>query len=64
MKRKISSLGTSLFLLLLAVQPVLAQEGQEPVGTTLPGWFAWLMILLAVALPAALFIYLRNNGRL
>lgn len=64
MKRQIATLGNLLLLLLLAVQPALAHDGHEPVGTTLPDWVAWLMIFVAVALPVGLSVYLRNNGRL
>ncbi len=64
MMRRIATFTVLLLLLALVVQPALAHEGHEPVGTTLPDWVAWLMVFLAVALPVGLSVYLRNNGRL
>lgn len=45
----------------LAVSPIAAAEG-DPVY--LPGWVAWLMVVIALAVPAVMFVILRNNGRL
>ena len=64
MKRKFAILTLLLLLLVVAVEPSLAHEGHEPVGTTLPDWVAWLMVFLALALPVGLSAYLRNNGHL
>ena len=64
MKRQIATKTLLLLLLLMAVQPALAHDGHEAVGTTLPDWVAWLMVVLAIALPVGLSVYLRNNGRL
>lgn len=62
MKGKTFSLFVSLFLLLVVASPVLAADSSESVF--LPGWFAWLMVLIALAVPLALFLYLKSNGRL
>lgn len=50
-----------LVMLALAVAPVAAAEG-DPVY--LPGWVAWLMVVVSLVVPAALYFYLRSNGRL
>lgn len=49
------------FLLLAGAVPALAAEGE---GVFLPGWFAWLFVLLAVVLPIGLLLYLQRRGRL
>ena len=60
--KKILFLATVLFLLsLVPAAPVLAAEGES---VFLPGWFAWLMVIISVGLPVLLGIYLRRNGRL
>ncbi len=48
-------------MLALAVNPVAAAD-RDPLF--LPGWLAWLMVVIALLVPAALYVYLRNNGRL
>ena len=61
MKRKVAVSFWLLALLLLAVAPVAAAEG-DPVY--LPGWVAWIMVAVALGVPVGLFFYLRNRGRL
>ena len=50
-----------LVVLFVVVPPLWAADGES---VFLPGWFAWLMVFLALALPLALLVYLRNRGRL
>ena len=50
----------SLIVFLQSVPVAAAQD----VGTSLPGWFGWLMVVLALLLPLLLLVYLRRNGRL
>lgn len=62
MKGKVLSLTWMLLVMfIVAVAPAAAAEG-EPLFV--PGWVAWLMVVLSLAVPAILFVYLRNNGRL
>lgn len=62
MKGKVISLTWLLLVVLVvAVAPVAAAEGES---VFLPGWVAWLMVVVALAVPAALYFYLRSNGRL
>lgn len=51
----------TVIIVLLAARPALAAQEES---VFLPGWFAWIMVVLALVLPAALFIYLRGKGRL
>ncbi|MDX1663717.1 MAG: hypothetical protein R3272_07985 [Candidatus Promineifilaceae bacterium] len=60
--KKILFLAAILLLLSLTLPPpVLAAEGES---VFLPGWFAWLMVIISVGIPVVLGIYLRRNGRL
>jgi hypothetical protein len=62
MKPKVAySLWLLLILCAIAVLPVSAAEG-DPVY--LPGWVAWIMVLLALGVPVILFFVLRDRGQL
>ncbi len=54
--RRFYALLVTLFALLLSVLPALAAEG-DPLAESvlLPGWFAFLMVVIALVLMAALF---------
>lgn len=54
--RRIYALLVTLFALLLSAFPALAAEG-DPLAKSvlLPGWFAFLMVVLAITLMLALF---------
>jgi hypothetical protein len=62
MKRKaISAMWVLALLLLLPASPVAAQDGASSVFV--PGWIAWVMVILALALPLIVLIYLRGKDR-
>lgn len=61
MRQRILLLAWLSFLLLAGAAPAMAAQGES---VFLPGWFAWLMVLLAVVLPVALILYLRRRGSL
>lgn len=62
MKGKVVSI-TWWLLLLLAVtaSPVAAQHGE---AVYLPGWVAWVMVVVALLVPAILYFVLKDRGRL
>lgn len=47
--------------LLVAAQPAMAAQEES---VFLPGWFAGLMVALAIGVPMLLAIYLKSKGRL
>jgi hypothetical protein len=61
MRQRIVVLAWLGFFLLVGTAPAMAADGES---VFLPGWFAWLMVLLAVVLPVALILYLQRRGRL
>jgi hypothetical protein len=61
MKNKNLSVLATLFLLLLLVAPVAAADPSASIY--LPGWVGGGMALLAVILPLALFIWVRQRGQ-
>lgn len=61
MQKRVALTTITILIYLLAARPALAAQEES---VFLPGWFAWLMVVLALVLPAALFIYLRSKGRL
>lgn len=54
--RRIYALLVTLFALLLSVLPALAAEG-DPLeeAVLLPGWFAFMMVVIALVFMAALY---------
>jgi hypothetical protein len=60
-KQKFLNLLTLIVILLAAAQPAMAAQEE---GVSLPGWTAWLMVVLAIGVPTLLAIYLKGKGRL
>lgn len=62
MKGKVVPIAWWLLLLLaLTASPVAAQHGESVI---LPGWVAWVMVVLALVIPAILYFVLKDRGRL
>ncbi len=57
----ISAVWMFVLLLTVMVAPVAAADGE---AVFLPGWVAWIMVVVALVIPVALYLYLRANGRL
>lgn len=62
MKGKVISIAWWLLLLLVpTASPVAAQHGE---AVFLPGWVAWVMVVVALVVPAVLYFFLKDRGRL
>lgn len=62
MKAKVAlSIWLLVCFLAIAISPVVAADGES---VLLPGWVAWIMVLLALGVPIVLFFVLRDRGQL
>ena len=62
MKRKV--IFAAWYAAVLLVLGALPTAAQERAAVFLPGWFAWGMVVISLAVPVILYFYLRGKGRL